>query len=362
MYSPQYDKVIFILHSQGGIEGGMVLDWLLQELPQNLLSKLEVYTFGNAANHFNDPHRQLVSQVKAKKQPLAAAINDTQVANGKTTRPLTNGQSQSNGTSDTKTKSTSDRRPPTPLNTKNPRRTATTATTSETISPDPFAISDRALGHVEHYAHTTDFVALWGVLHFATSQTASNTMPRFIGRLFSRTCPDGRGGHQFCQHYLDGMFPLARDSVTGQLTGCAETGNEFMESEICVGVTGEVGDWGGKGNIRPDPAETGTSGRGDGGDGVDVDGSQREPFESSWLGCISGDEDTDEGRRRVEKEAVEMHNGDTPIMQRRKMGLPTTFKVKELSRLWKYRNGKSPAEKPPGLTRGADGVLRGATM
>jgi hypothetical protein len=35
-------KVVFILHSQGGIEGGMIIDWLLQEVPQDLLSKLEV--------------------------------------------------------------------------------------------------------------------------------------------------------------------------------------------------------------------------------------------------------------------------------------------------------------------------------
>lgn len=57
LYDPSKTKVIFVLHSQGGIEGGLVLDWLLQEMPQDLLSKLEVYTFGNAANHFNNPHR-----------------------------------------------------------------------------------------------------------------------------------------------------------------------------------------------------------------------------------------------------------------------------------------------------------------
>lgn len=42
LYNPQYSKVVFVLHSQGGIEGGLVLDWLLQELPQDLLAKLEV--------------------------------------------------------------------------------------------------------------------------------------------------------------------------------------------------------------------------------------------------------------------------------------------------------------------------------
>ncbi|KAF9253809.1 hypothetical protein DTO013E5_2131 [Penicillium roqueforti] len=52
---PECDKVVLLLHSQGGIEGGLVMDWLLDELPHNLLHHLEVYTFGNAANHFNNP-------------------------------------------------------------------------------------------------------------------------------------------------------------------------------------------------------------------------------------------------------------------------------------------------------------------
>ncbi|QDS68099.1 hypothetical protein FKW77_010123 [Venturia effusa] len=48
-------KVVFILHSQGGIEGGLILDWLFAEVSRTALEHLEVYTFGNAANHFNNP-------------------------------------------------------------------------------------------------------------------------------------------------------------------------------------------------------------------------------------------------------------------------------------------------------------------
>ncbi|KAJ5676499.1 uncharacterized protein N7477_002132 [Penicillium maclennaniae] len=51
------EKVVLILHSQGGIEGSLIIDWLLNEIPQDLVAKLEVYTFGNAANHFNNPRR-----------------------------------------------------------------------------------------------------------------------------------------------------------------------------------------------------------------------------------------------------------------------------------------------------------------
>lgn len=52
----KYKKVVLILHSQGGIEGGLIIDWLLDEVPQDLLDQLEVYTFASAANHFNNPY------------------------------------------------------------------------------------------------------------------------------------------------------------------------------------------------------------------------------------------------------------------------------------------------------------------
>ncbi|KAJ5704266.1 hypothetical protein N7493_011404 [Penicillium malachiteum] len=58
LLDPTCQKVVFILHSQGGIEGGLVIDWLLDALPHDLLQHLEVYTFANAANHFNNPTRK----------------------------------------------------------------------------------------------------------------------------------------------------------------------------------------------------------------------------------------------------------------------------------------------------------------
>ncbi|KAL4891594.1 hypothetical protein BDV59DRAFT_66208 [Aspergillus ambiguus] len=60
LLDPKYDKVVLICHSQGGIEGGLVVDWLIDELSCDILSKLEVYTFGSAANHFNNPYKSLV--------------------------------------------------------------------------------------------------------------------------------------------------------------------------------------------------------------------------------------------------------------------------------------------------------------
>ncbi|KAK4231949.1 hypothetical protein QBC38DRAFT_353500 [Podospora fimiseda] len=263
LYNPQYTKVIFILHSQGAVEGGMLIDWLLQELPQDILAKLEVYTFGNAANHFNNPYRHVSSQGAAEKNPLAASTDSTlqETGNGNSNGTKSNGDVPS-----------------------------LRSLTSSTTSVHPSTISDRAIGHIEHYAFTRDFVALWGVLHFATSELASATLPRFIGRVFCRTSP--RGGHQFVQHYLDGMFPLERDDQTnelardehGRLKGCAER-NEFMESEIFVAGCGEEEIYG-------------------------VVGSGRRTRRQS-----AGEED-----------GVRM-------------------KVKELSRLWGYRNGGSPEQR-----------------
>jgi hypothetical protein len=334
LYDPTYSKVVFILHSQGGIEGGLALDWLLQELPQDQLSKLEIYTFGNAANHFNNPHRHLTSEAEAHKRPLAASLDATKVANDTTSgkenghAPAANGRTYGNATRSIVTngaKGTNGTAAPCNNSSKG---TELTLLSAESSAATPSDVSDRAVGHIEHYAHTTDFVARWGVLHFATSSFSDPKVSRFAGRVFSRTSP--RGGHQMNTHYLDGMFPLEKDKKTGQFIGCAEK-NDFMESEVVIGKSG--------------------------------DGAKdaREAMEISWLG---GGMDVEDAEKMVE-----IHNGNNPIAEmgrnrsRQGIRMPTAkFKVKELSRLWKYRNGRSPTEKPPLLARGMDGVLRGATM
>ncbi|KAK1964085.1 hypothetical protein LY78DRAFT_694432 [Colletotrichum sublineola] len=159
-------KVVLILHSQGGLEGSIILDWLINQHPREVLQKLEIFTFGNAANHFNNP--------RVKKENAVA-------------RP-----------------------------------------------------KDRAIRHIEHYANSRDFVSRWGVLHFkkqtarkngrflhldeisnliskqvqiikATTKTASKQANKldsewnaYQGVLIERS----GSGHQFNQHYLDNMFPL----------------------------------------------------------------------------------------------------------------------------------------------------------
>ncbi|EGO55384.1 hypothetical protein NEUTE1DRAFT_85645 [Neurospora tetrasperma FGSC 2508] len=344
LYNPQYSKVIFILHSQGAIEGSMIIDWLLQELPQNLLAKLEVYTFGNAANHFNNPHRNIQSQRSAINNPLAASTDSTNTAAGsgnteQAQATLSNNQCQTEISPQQRTTTTGT----TPATAAAPDTASTTTTkgeescssssswvapsipslTSETSAITPSAVSGRAIGHIEHYAHTTDFVALWGILHFATSIPGQHTMPRFIGRVFARTTT--RGGHQLCQHYLDGMFPLEKDPKTGAFLGCAETGNEFMESEITVGEAGSEMT------------------------------AAKEAMEISWLangitnGIIVGG---GEGNGDEAVGGIAVYGGHSPVEQRRRVrtrreSKPAKVKVKDLSRLWQYRNGKSPNDTPP---------------
>lgn len=276
MYDPKKTKIVFILHSQGGIEGGLALDWLLQEMPQDLMSKLEVYTFGNAANHFNNPHRHIISQTLTKTNPTEAM--NTFVTETSFESPVVS-----------------------PMETKKVPSLLSHQSSSLSSTRTASAASDRAIGYVEHYAHNTDFVAIWGVLHFATNKMGSPQLPRFLGRLFNRST--GSGGHQFNQHYLDGMFPLKRDSRTGEFIG-ADDDNEFMEEVIKVGKEGAAMN------------------------------NTREAFDISYAGTMgfgSGEITTP-----VEVHGTTLHKkGDGEV------------RVKELSRLWCYRNGRSPPESFP---------------
>ncbi|KFA62014.1 hypothetical protein S40285_02126 [Stachybotrys chlorohalonatus IBT 40285] len=297
LYDPGKSKVILILHSQGGIEGGLVLDWLLLEMPQDLLAKLEVYTFGSAANHFNNPHRHVASQALSNEKPLEAMktiMTETSYSSPVDASPVDHG------------KEFGGKKMPSLLT----RQTSSTLSARTVV-----AAEDRAIGQVEHYAHNTDFVAIWGVLHFATNKLDSPNMPRFLGRLFSRSTVIG--GHQFNQHYLNSMFPLKRESETGEPIGADEE-NEFMEEPIKLGNEGEA------------------------------EKSRREAFILSYQGSDgfgSGDIAT----------PVQVHG----LSGRKK--IKDEIKVKHVSRLWSYRNGKSPSEAPPLLPVEGNGV-RHATM
>ncbi|KAI9052655.1 hypothetical protein LZ554_003994 [Drepanopeziza brunnea f. sp. 'monogermtubi'] len=194
LYQPHLTKVIFILHSQGGIMGGMIIDWLLQEVPQDLLAKLEVYTFGNAANHFNNPHLHLLSQHAARRSPSKPYTTKT-TTSVHYHDPFPNGDHHQNGNRNGNGDSIGTALSP----------AATHSQSSRQQTP-----SGKTIRYIEHYAHTADFVARWGVLHFTSAFSSSSslslspTAPRFMGRVFER---EGKG-HQMNMHYLDAMFPL----------------------------------------------------------------------------------------------------------------------------------------------------------
>ncbi|EER28324.1 hypothetical protein CPC735_061970 [Coccidioides posadasii C735 delta SOWgp] len=59
LVDPTVHKVVLIGHSQGGIILSMVLDLLFTDVPAENMAKLEVYTFGSAASHFNNPLRAI---------------------------------------------------------------------------------------------------------------------------------------------------------------------------------------------------------------------------------------------------------------------------------------------------------------
>ncbi|KAK5145676.1 hypothetical protein LTR04_001234, partial [Oleoguttula sp. CCFEE 6159] len=121
LMNPRHKKVVLILHSQGGIEGGLIIDWLLAEAPQGALRRLEVYTFGNAGN-------------RLFRLPILDQASSVQATNGRLVTSL--------GA---------------------PRRH-----------------TPRAIRYIEHYGNSHDFVARWGVLNFA--RMANRYMGRIFER------------------------------------------------------------------------------------------------------------------------------------------------------------------------------------
>ncbi|KAF2674780.1 hypothetical protein BT63DRAFT_449774 [Microthyrium microscopicum] len=238
LYEENVTKVVFILHSQGGIEGAQIIDWLLDEVPNDNMRRLEVYTFGNAANHFNNPQRQSAD----KPNPLAKQT------------------------------------PVIPL----PR-------TRKAL---------KAIGHIEHYANHGDFVSEIGVLNYANGSTAVRN--RFMGRLFA----SGQAGHLLNQHYLHQMFPLESEY------GKCKNSNEFMDAVV-----------------------------------VDRDGSDegRDDIVDSVVGngevTFVGDVDSPISPQSFSPMgSVVLDKSETALLPK------PVVKVKNLSRLWLYRNGGSPPD------------------
>ncbi|MCJ1355489.1 MAG: hypothetical protein MMC33_005481 [Icmadophila ericetorum] len=221
-------KLVLVLHSQGGIEGGLILDWLFGDVPSDLTRKMEVYTFGNAANHFSNPHQHLLSAATASH-------------------------------------------------------------------------NSKAIRHIEHYANEEDFVSCWGVLQFTSPRGSSRSNTnRFMGRVF--IAPGG--GHQFNQHYLDPMFPLDQRRGFGVLEH-----NRFMDNLVRVSTQASDGD--------------------------------REDLETSQAIGQGTDRHEDDENDVVVRDLASpvtwsFHSSSSFPSD------PSMIRVRDVSRLWAYRNGKVP--------------------
>lgn len=101
----------------------MIVDWLLNEIPQELLQKLEIYTFGCLANHFNNPYQ-------------------TSITSG------------------------------------------VTGSGSNSHAAPTGSRRRRVISHIEHYANVFDFASRWGVLNFTQIKTFSRLENRYMGTVF----------------------------------------------------------------------------------------------------------------------------------------------------------------------------------
>jgi hypothetical protein len=254
--NPEVKKLVLIAHSQGAIEAGMVLDWIYATLPRSQVAKLEIFTFGNAANHWNCPMDE----------------------NGPIIR------------------------------------------------------------HIEHYANDGDWVARFGILYFRqllsvtkkadpTNPALKDTAPqtpktpmtpiqninkqttfdienlrreknRFVGRLFKRV---GCSGHQLNQHYLDNLFVMD-SSVTSVI--------EDSQSE--VGIRDAANGYSGNSTTKTTNY-------------MDMYIDQHMLQKDNLVIPIANA--PQQGGRR----AVSTRGGPKQI-----------FQVKDLSRLWQFRNGRVP--------------------
>jgi len=57
--SPSCQKVVIIAHGTGAAMLSQVIDRMLCDMPIDMMSKMEIYTFGSAARHMSNPSMQM---------------------------------------------------------------------------------------------------------------------------------------------------------------------------------------------------------------------------------------------------------------------------------------------------------------
>ena len=195
---PQVKKIVLIGHSQGGIMASQVLDELFMDLPSELVAKLEVYTFGNAASHFNNPPRKaadstggypsIISPSEATpravgRSEVVATASPTSIVSPMTPLPLS--QRAMYGAS----------------RHADPAAPPRSGTQGRNYTVSPY-LPTRVIPHIEHYCNSEDMVTRWGTL-YSVKNVLGN---RFCGHVFIY---EGASGHMLNQHYLKNMFPIS---------------------------------------------------------------------------------------------------------------------------------------------------------
>jgi hypothetical protein len=194
-----------------------------------------VYTFGNAANHFNNPQRGSPSKYMSAASHNGAGIR-------------------------------------------------------------PFRVH-RAIGHIEHYANQGDFVSEIGVLN--SVHAGESVRNRFIGRVFISP----GSGHLLNQHYLHQMFALDDKNV------CLDH-NDFMDMDVDVQT----------------PTQDAKEERENTSESITTTG------EVTFIGDI--------GSPTSALSVTTSFNIPTGKAAQNR----AIVKVKQLSRLWLYRNGGNPPD------------------
>ena len=173
----------------------------------------------------------------------------------------------------------------------------------------------QSISHIEHYANEYDMVPRWGVLH-CTRNVLNN---RYAGAVFVRK---GASGHLFNQHYMDPMFPVPeenshwlRNSFLDRITLVDQIIAIDRDKEANSSLAGANTSGGlefGDGEVVPEPKRLPSADRG---------GSAEK------MGDVLTFARSDSGHL-----SLELARGKT---------------VRQLSRLWRYQNGRSPSPPSP---------------
>ena len=324
--NPKVKKVVLIGHSQGGIMVSQILDQLFMDLPSELVAKLEVYTFGNAASHFNNPLRKPVystGEYAATLSPsestsLAASISEipatdspTAMVSPMTPLPL------------------SQRTPHSAHRSTNATPSAASLTQSRTFTISPY-LPQRVIPHIEHYCNSEDMVTRWGVL-YSVQNVLGN---RFCGHVFIH---EGASGHMLNQHYLARMFPIdppahrewdAEDSFLDSVVevDSATVSRRDGDAEAQLKVSRQ--------NSLPLDASYSQTSISDNKDRI----SSRSEFEGLTLGVGESLRETDLAGAEGSRITVARARSAEDVEQSRGKS------VRDLSRLWRYMGGEIPLD------------------